>query len=205
MTNRSTPGDTAGDTFVIRMPDGAEFGPLAIAEVRSLLNQNRLPPTALIRRHSSIRWRMVADVTRKANKPAEKKAESVIVAELVAPVAAPSVQVADPPLAAPPVAISAPTPSGIQRAVPVDVVHSAAQPTNDETEFTKGLRALIVSIVIFAVLGGMFFVVTATGVDPRNSVVRVLSKFLFPAFFGNLWLFIASMHRVIKSALGEAQ
>jgi hypothetical protein len=205
MTNRSTPGDTAGDTFVIRMPDGAEFGPLAIAEVRSLLNQNRLPPTAMIRRSSSIRWRMVADLTRKANKPAEKKAEPVIVAELVAPVAVPSVQVADPHRAAPPVAISAPTPSGIQRAVPVDVVHSPAQPTNDETEFTKGVRALVLSIVAFVVLGGILCAVGTTGIDHQNVLLRGVCKLLFPAFFGNLWLFIASMYRVISSTFKETQ
>jgi hypothetical protein len=55
-------GSSRDESYVIRLPDGTEFGPLSQAEMRSVLNQGAVPPTAFIRRSRSTNWRLVVDV-----------------------------------------------------------------------------------------------------------------------------------------------
>ncbi len=186
------------ESFVIRLPDGAEYGPLTASEARELVNQRSIPPTAFIRRFSSTKWQLVSDLTSRStpNPQANTDRHEPPSYAPTAPFTAPRPQEPGP----------QPTPNGTIPEGQPDVAPFPAfelRTTSKSTGQGEDSAASIVFAVLgLAVVAGaiavVFWVKSAYGLTPYQS--RGIVKFAalaVPALLAGSWAYLKAC-RVVK-------
>jgi hypothetical protein len=182
-------------TYVVRLPDGTEFGPLPAAEVRSLVKQGAIPSGAFLRRADGKHWRLISELIRPEEFRTDRDSQPSSQAEPgqhAAGVVAPSMR---PSPVSPEVYRAGPT---AQASSPSSAPRPARSPSQsyDVSKLVDVLGPIVAIAVGVTLVGGVFWLTNQTGLKP--GLIIVILKFLafaIPAGAGGLWALAKASER----------
>lgn len=190
----------ADETFVVRLPEGTEFGPLSSAELRSLISQGAVPAIAFVRRATSTNWRLVSEVKIGKLSPSHS-IEQPVMATLAPP--APQIFGPEPtppaPQAAPPVAAGSPITVPQPRIVPVSKPLDQAMLPPSESGLSSALLVGVCIAFLAVFVVGMQWIKENTGLSAvtMRGIGKIVFMGVIPLIGGGIWAILKAC-KVVK-------